>query len=86
MAQSEVIGQKPEVLQKNRGVTKNQHFCIFGPIALKQIELGVLVSEPMFFRFKAITKNKEVLIFCYTEFASRQSRNEGQFWPPVTRP
>ena len=35
-AQSKVIGQKRVSLRKIRGVTKNQHFVLFGPIALKR--------------------------------------------------
>ena len=72
-AQIEVIGQKPVVLQKIRGVTKTSNLFFFSPIALKRIEHGVLVSEPMFYSFQSNrTKNKKVLIFRYTKFASRQ--------------
>ena len=40
-AQSEVIGQKPVVLQKIRAVTDQSLSANFGPIALKQIEHGL---------------------------------------------
>ena len=42
-AQSEVIGQKPVVLQKIRGLTNKSHSANFGPIALRRIEHGVHV-------------------------------------------
>ena len=64
---------------KTCSVTKNQRcnkkltLWLFGPIALKGIEYGVLVSEPRFYSFQRHrTKNKEVLIFRYTEFALQQ--------------
>ena len=52
-----------------RGEMKNQHFCIFGPIALKRIEHVVLVSDPMFYSFQSDwTKNKKVLVFFTPHF------------------
>ena len=47
-AQSEVIGQKPEVLQKVRGVTDQSHSANFGPITLKLIEHVVPISHVLF--------------------------------------
>ena len=72
-AQSEVRGRKRVVLQKIRGVTKNYHFCIYGPIALKRIEHGVLVLEPMFYSFQSDrTKIGGVTLIRSTEIVSRQ--------------
>ena len=57
----------------------------------KRIEYGVLVSEPMFYSFQSDrTKNKKVLIFRDTEFASLQKElNHGgerlQFNPSLPK-
>ena len=57
---------------------KINSFLIFGPIALKRIEHGVLVLEPMVYSFQSNrTKNKKVLIFHYTEFASPKISKRG---------
>ena len=73
VAQSEVTGQKPVVLQKIRGVIKNYHFFIFGPIAWKTIEHGLIYKESMSYSFPIDrTKNKKVLVFCNTANQSRQ--------------
>ena len=50
----------------------------FGPIAFKQIEHGVPISESMFYSFQAIgPKIKKTLVFGNTAFASRQNSKRG---------
>ena len=54
---------------------------------MKRIEHVVLVSDPMFYLFQSDrTKNKKSVSLFTTHFFREKSRNEGQLWPPVTRP
>ena len=65
-AQSEVLGQKSEVLQKIRAVTK-KNTC---PIALKRIEHGLTILDSKFYSFQSDRmKNKKVLVFVTALFS-----------------
>ena len=82
-----VLGQKPEVLQKIRGVTDKSHTANFDQIAWKQIKPSVPISEPMFYSSQSdLTQIGGVTFIRNTVIALQRSGKEGQLWPPVTQP
>ena len=70
-AQSEVKGQKPEVLQKIRGVTDQSHSANFRPKGLKLNQHGLQVYEFRLIQFQTSrTKIGGVILIRNTEIAS----------------
>ena len=77
-AQSEVVGKNQLCYEKSRGVANQSHSANFGPIAWKQIEPGVPISESMFYSFQSDqTKIGGVTLICNGSFTTRQMSKRG---------